>query len=68
MVAVGPLAETLTEPQTRTRSRLGGTVARRAVRPPWREGPAVGCAAKLRYRIALRRGGCGYPQQTMGDV
>ncbi len=67
MVAVGPLAETLTEPHE-LGSRLGGRVARRAVRPPWREGPAVGCAAKLRYRIALRRGGCGYPQQTMGDV
>ena len=64
MVAVGPLAETLTEP----RSRLGGRIARRAVRSPWREGPAVGCAAKLRYRIALRRGGCRYPQQTVGDV
>ena len=28
-------------------------------------GPAVGAPLKLRYRIALRRGGCRYPQQTV---
>ncbi len=66
MVAVGPLAETLTEPH-----ELGHALGKG--RPSsgssaLAEGPAVGCAAKLRYRIALRRGGCGYPQQTMGDV
>ncbi len=55
------IAETLTEPH-----ELGhalGKVARRAVRH-WLAGrPTVGCALKLRYRIALRRGGCGYPNK-----
>ncbi|GHL51427.1 hypothetical protein ECZU29_62770 [Escherichia coli] len=66
MVAVGPLAETLTEPH-----ELGHALGKD--RPSSGSfalagRPAVGCAAKLRYRIALRRGGCRYPQQTVGDV
>ncbi len=67
MVAVGPLAETLTEPHELGHALGEGSPVERFVRLG---GKALLLGAPLNSvsRIALRRGGCGYPQQTMGDV
>ncbi|ATX22202.1 aminoglycoside 3-N-acetyltransferase (plasmid) [Escherichia coli] len=61
MVAVVRWLKRLTEPHELGHALGEGSPVERFVRLGGR--PAVGCAAKLRYRIALRRGGCRYPNK-----